>query len=79
MTKVWVEVEEEDLLFQAPVWAEITQISPNGLVLIDFNDTVVVPKNFTNLTEDIFSVVFVQNSDEEAQTMDYNLTSFTEW
>jgi len=45
---------------------------------VDFNDSVVVPANFTNLTSDIFEVLFFQNSDEEPLTMDYNLTSFTE-
>jgi len=45
---------------------------------IDFNDTVLVAKNITNLTEDIIDMIFIQNSDEEPVTMDFNLTVFTE-
>jgi len=67
-----------EILFRAQVWSNITQISPNALIIVDFNDSVVVPANLTNLTSEIFEVLFFQNSDEEPLTMDYNLTSFTE-
>jgi len=60
------------------VWANITKITPTGLMTIDFNDTVLVAKNITNLTEDIIDMIFIQNSDEEPVTMDFNLTVFTE-
>jgi len=52
----YYDVGEVIIPFNAPVLAKISQISPNGLMLIDFNDTVVTSKNFTNLTKDMFDV-----------------------
>jgi len=72
--------EKEEDEPKTDVYMNITSISRIGQILIDIENQVQVPSNYTDLPPHIFDVWYKRNShDEQAifQNFTYNLTSFT--
>ena len=57
---------------------KIEEITPLGVVYITSNDTMRVPSNYTDLTEQEFNIDLITNSIDLPQQMNFTILNFTD-